>query len=260
MAPTTEHETLEYAPTDTYDGLAVDFALLGRYLATETGTRLEPDRVVHVAARAIPHASHCAITLTAGSGRPRTMAATGELPLLVDSIQYATRQGPCLDALEKDDVAVVEDMTTDGQWPSFAQRCAEQTPVRSMLSVRLSLENQDRAAMNLYANLPHHFEEIDVGVASMLAPFVALSVQSALHQQRVASLEVALQTSRQIGTAMGILMARELVSSEQAFQLLRRASQHLNRKLRDIAAEVTETGTLPVVTTNIEATKSGAAT
>lgn len=63
--------------------------------------------------------------------------------------------------------------------------------------------------------------------------------------RRADNLEVALKSSRQIGTAMGILMARRLVTSEQAFELLNRASQHLNRKLRDIAEEVELTGTLP---------------
>lgn len=40
-------------------------------------------------------------------------------------------------------------------------------------------------------------------------------------------------------------MARELVSSDEAFELLRSASQHLNRKLRDVAAEIAATGELP---------------
>jgi AmiR/NasT family two-component response regulator len=35
------------------------------------------------------------------------------------------------------------------------------------------------------------------------------------------------------------------MTQEQAFEVLRRASQHLNRKLYDVAAEVVETGQLP---------------
>ena len=45
--------------------------------------------------------------------------------------------------------------------------------------------------------------------------------------------------------AMGILMARGLSTSEQAFDDLRRASQHLNVKLRDIATAVVRSGELP---------------
>ena len=58
-------------------------------------------------------------------------------------------------------------------------------------------------------------------------------------------MERALESSREIGTAIGILMARELCTADQAFDLLRVASQHTHRKLRDIAAHVKETGALP---------------
>jgi ANTAR domain len=51
--------------------------------------------------------------------------------------------------------------------------------------------------------------------------------------------------SREIGTAMGVLMARNQMTQEEAFEALRGASQHLNRKLRDVAAEVVDTGVLP---------------
>ncbi len=62
---------------------------------------------------------------------------------------------------------------------------------------------------------------------------------------RALHLEEALGTSRQIGAAVGILMAAHRITEDAAFQLLRRSSQHLNRKLRDIAEQVTETGELP---------------
>lgn len=61
---------------------------------------------------------------------------------------------------------------------------------------------------------------------------------------KIANLEIALHSARRIGMAMGILMARYQVTDEQAFDLLRRASQHLHRKLRDIAEDVIYTGAL----------------
>lgn len=61
----------------------------------------------------------------------------------------------------------------------------------------------------------------------------------------VEQLRRALETSRCIGAAMGILMATHKVSLEAAFELLRRASQNQNRKLRDVALDVLELGCLP---------------
>jgi hypothetical protein len=40
-------------------------------------------------------------------------------------------------------------------------------------------------------------------------------------------------------------MANTLSTADQAFDAIRRISQETNRKLRDVALDVTETGTLP---------------
>lgn len=69
-------------------------------------------------------------------------------------------------------------------------------------------------------------------------------LEQARHQ--VAHLTRALERSREIGAAIGILMALHKVSQGEAFGLLRRASQNTNVKVWQLALEVVETGTLPV--------------
>jgi len=59
-------------------------------------------------------------------------------------------------------------------------------------------------------------------------------------------LRIALTTNRRIGTAIGILMAGRKLTVDQAFDVLREASQHGHRKLHDIAGEVIDTGTIEV--------------
>jgi DNA-binding response OmpR family regulator len=61
-------------------------------------------------------------------------------------------------------------------------------------------------------------------------------------EEKAANLERALASNRQIGAAMGILMARHRLTDDQAFDMLRKASQHRHVKLRDVAEEVTMTG------------------
>jgi AmiR/NasT family two-component response regulator len=56
-----------------------------------------------------------------------------------------------------------------------------------------------------------------------------------------------LDTRTIIGQAQGILMERAGLNEREAFETLRRASQHRNVKLRDVAARVVETGEFPVV-------------
>ena len=54
----------------------------------------------------------------------------------------------------------------------------------------------------------------------------------------VGNLQRAVESRDLIGQAKGILMVRQQVGSEEAFAILRRASQRSNRKLRDVAAQV----------------------
>lgn len=61
---------------------------------------------------------------------------------------------------------------------------------------------------------------------------------------KVENLHRALSSNREIGAAMGILMAGHKLTSDQAFDLLRRTSQRVHRKIVAIAAEVIETGAL----------------
>ena len=69
---------------------------------------------------------------------------------------------------------------------------------------------------------------------------------------RAAQLRGALDSNRIIGTATGILMATHRLSATQAFQLLTRASQDSNRKLRDLAVQVVEIGRLPLRQTAVD--------
>jgi GAF domain-containing protein len=228
------------------DGLVHELADLTRVLAGQLdGPALTPERVVRFLAQAVPHAEHAALTIIRGSREPETLASSSEVPRKVDALQYETGEGPCLEAIEDSDITRADDLTTDLQWPQFAARAVALTPVRSMLGARLFLSGDDRGALNLYATTPYAFDDVDVGTAAILSTFASVTLQRLTAERKVENLEIALESSRQIGAAMGILMARRLVTKDQAFELLKTASQHLHRKLRDIALEVIETGEVP---------------
>ncbi len=63
---------------------------------------------------------------------------------------------------------------------------------------------------------------------------------------RINDLRTALDSNRVIGTAMGLLISSHRLNSASAFQLLVRCSQRTNRKLRDVAVDVLDSGSLPV--------------
>jgi DNA-binding response OmpR family regulator len=64
-------------------------------------------------------------------------------------------------------------------------------------------------------------------------------------QTRVAQLRAALDSNRAIGTAVGMLISTLNLSAAEAFQVLVRASQNTNRKLRDLAGDVISAKSLP---------------
>src|ERR1700728_1302975 len=83
----------------------------------------------------------------------------------------------------------------------------------------------------------------DLAAVTSLAISVARSHED--EERRTEHLHAALTTREVIGQAQGILMERERISAAQAFDDLRRASQYLNRKLRDVAQDLVDTGTRP---------------
>lgn len=227
------------------DGLAEAFALLARELHAESGPEKTHDRVTRAAVEVVDGCDHAAISLIHRRGRIDTVAATGEIPSRVDQIQYATQQGPCLDAIVEHDVYRIDDLAAESRWPDFSRRAFDETGVRSMLAFRLFLAEDTMGALNLYSVHVDAFTERSHVVGALLAAHAAVAMDAAQEKQHAEHLDNALLSNRRIGVAMGILMARGLVTEDQAFDLLRRASQYLNIKLRDIADTVIATGELP---------------
>ena len=64
-------------------------------------------------------------------------------------------------------------------------------------------------------------------------------------ERRAANFQAALSSRETIGSAIGILMEREKISSDAAFTILSRASQHLHIKLREVARDLIDTGEKP---------------
>lgn len=189
-------------------------------------------------------AEHAAIT-RAREGGFESVAPTSELACQVDAIQYKLGSGPCVDAALDSAIYRTGDLRSDARWPDFGKRAAEETGVLSMLAFRMFFEDEEYiAALNLYSMKPDAFSDEDRFTGLVVATYGALAVTSARRQERVTNLERALETNRDIGVGIGVLMGLHRITREQAFDLLRMASQARHRKLRDLARDVADTGVL----------------
>ncbi len=92
---------------------------------------------------------------------------------------------------------------------------------------------------------PDAFSDTTVEVGLLLATHASMAVAAHISSDQAANLEKALESNRDIGVAMGMLMAQHKLTRTNAFDLLRVTSQHTNRKINDLAAEVGDTGVLP---------------
>jgi GAF domain-containing protein len=194
--------------------------------------------ITDIAARGIPGADACSTTLIRGE-RPFTAAYSGDMALAADELQYERGYGPCVDAGRGNVVLRVDDMRTETRWPDYVERVQE-TGVRSSLSVPLPYQGASIGALNIYSSKPEAFaspESLDAGL--QVAEAVAVAVVNAdAHAQlteHARNMRLAMDSRAVIEQAKGVLMAQRHIDADQAFEVLRDASQRYNRKLRDIS-------------------------
>jgi hypothetical protein len=204
----------------------------------------EPDALIQLAVSSVPASRRASLTVLGMEERLHTFAASDDVAAQLDAIQLELGEGPALLPVERAELVHVPDLEVDLQWPRFARR-AISLGACSLLALRMDVESVGRTALAFYAERPHAFDDVDMDVARIVGWVVSTALQLDRQRQRAAHLEIALESNRHIGSAIGILMARELLTGDQAFERLRDTSQRLHRKLRDIADEVIRTGQLP---------------
>ena len=204
------------------------------------------EHLVGQATRVINGCEYASVSLLGPGGRIHTPVATDPLVVELDELQYETGEGPCVEATKQPAPAVYgSDVAHDARWPSFGPR-AGALGIGSLASYKLAA-NGSVGALNLYARPPDAFDERDRESSYLLAVYASVLLASTHLRVQATQLQEALESRDVIGQAKGILMERERVTANDAYDMLRRASQHLNRKLRDLAEDIATTGEEPPI-------------
>ena len=220
-------------------GIARQLSELARELQADLTTEALLRHIVMAAVTEVPGAQHAGITLLTGK-EFTTPVASGEQVGRIDRAQYQTGEGPCLDAARHHETVRCDDLRTDARWPRFARQAAD-LGVLSVLSFQLFVEGDSFGALNIYASNPAAFGQDSESTGILLASHAALAMAAARAQ---AGLLTALDSREMIGQAKGILMERYKITGVQAFGLLVASSQAVNRKLREVAGHLVDTGEL----------------
>jgi hypothetical protein len=232
------------------DSLAAEFVQMSKSLLHASTPQAAMADVVTTAVRVI-HGCDVASFTAVVNGRPTTTAASSPLAERLDEAQYQISEGPCLTAIEDLEIVVVDELTSDRRWPTFAASAVGLAG--SMLSAPVPDERQPRAAfgsLNNYALVPHAFEDDTRYAVTLLAAHLSVLLNFAATTSETArqagQLSEAISSRDVIGQAKGILMERHKITAAEAFDILRMASSRMNRKLRDIADDLATSGEIPV--------------
>lgn len=196
------------------------------------------------------------IILTDGNGgRLSVAAASSEASRLLEVFAVAVDGGPCVDCVRSGQAVLVNDLDipeTHTRWTRFAAEAACHG-FRALHALPMRHRDQVIGALTLLHTRPHTLPEPDLRLGRALADAATIGL---LHERAVRraetvaeQLQAALNSRVIIEQAKGNLAHQRGVSTDEAFQVLRRHARNNNLRLTDLCRNL--------VTGTIEATALG---
>lgn len=163
------------------------------------------------------------VSLRRGS-RLSTVAATNQTVLAMDADQYATGQGPCVDASTEGRWFLADSLATELRWPDFTPR-ALGLGINAILSSPLVVRDRPIGALNIYSRSSSAFSEADQRAALALAAEASTILDAAGPGagtgETTRRMTGALRSRHVIAVAQGVLMERSGVDENRAHAVLR---------------------------------------
>jgi anti-anti-sigma factor len=170
-----------------------------------------------------------------------TVAASDQTIAEMDAIQYATGEGPCVDASVEGRWFHVQSLDTECRWPAFTPG-AQSLGINSILSSPLLARDKPVGALNIYSRAEGAFAPNDQKLASVFATEASVILTEAgadvTDDQLSSRFQEALRTREVIAQAQGVIMERDGVGEDGAYSDLRRFSIWNGTPLRQRAQDV----------------------
>jgi ANTAR domain/GAF domain len=174
------------------------------------------------------------------NGKAVTVAASDETARVIDEMEQILNEGPCLDAMDdtEPDQHMCPDLTTGSKWPRLAARIMAETGVKGMAGFRIRQEGHKVGALNIFSDTAGALTEHSLEQAIMLTAFASVALAALERGEEASTLRRGLESNREIGKAIGLLMAMHDIDDDQAFQMLAKVSQEMNVKVAEVANRV----------------------
>jgi GAF domain-containing protein len=197
-------------------------------------------QVPRLSAAVMPADSSCVIAVEP-PGRPLIVAASDETALAVATTDWTHREGPHLEVTNTGRAIYSPDIARRGRSSAFVIE-ARARNIRCALSNPIQGPDGVMGVLSSYSTRPHVYDDITQHMAQAFADTVAVVVTIMLkladQTQVNEDLNNALMSRSIIDQAIGVIMAENRCAREDAFNILRNASQNRHEKLREIAADL----------------------
>jgi GAF domain-containing protein len=232
-------------PIDPAD-LAKSIGALG-FLDPERGLATTLQQITD-GAKQLFSADGAGLMLVDADGRLRWASASDQTAQALEDGQERLAQGPCAVAFSQRLPAAIRNLHTDPDWHEFTQVLLSEG-ISAALSVPVEVDGGVIGTLDIYAREARDWDPSEVAalqayaglVASLLLAAVTAQVKGRLADQ----LQAALEHRWLIEQAKGVLMGRERLDAQAAFERLREAARSSTRRLADVAKDVTEGEPLP---------------
>lgn len=220
---------------------------VGAYFVGELPVDAALRRICDAALAAEPVAVFAGVSMTVDA-RLGTYVFTHPDVVDIDRSQYASGEGPCVDAFITGSLARIDSTAAPGPYPAF-RRAAAAHGIGSVVSIPMRAGHQVVGALNMYSRETQAFcESMNHSRVEFAthAAYVLLNHQAYWDARSLSeNLQAALASRAEIEQAKGIIVATTGCSPDDAFERLRSQSQHENVKVRDLARELIRRSRLP---------------
>ena len=216
-------------------------------LLTEKDASRAVQSLAYVLKESIPNSAGAGASIINPRGHSESTGATDKVVLRADKLQYKLGEGPCLSAWAEQRPIIIRDTQKENRWPLWTAAVAD-LPLRSVLSAPLTTKGRHIGAIKVYSLLPLAFDDNSVFLIERLASPAAVllgHIRDREAAERMSEeLAEALANRDMISRALGILIERMNLNSQEALGVLLARSRGEGTPLHDVAREILQEATV----------------
>jgi GAF domain-containing protein len=222
--------------------LSESLAELSQFFVGDRSVKQTLERIASLTVEAVPPVRFAGLTMTV-EGRERTAVFTDPESPEIDQAQYDAGDGPCLAAMREQQIHLIDSTRKPGRWQPFRDKALAHG-ILSTLSLPLVVKHAPLGALNLYSERENGFDAGDVENAAQFSLQAAVVLANANAYWDAHGLSERLNDAAEhraiIEQAKGMLIGAQGCTGDEAFQLLVKASQRENIKVRDLAQRMVD--------------------